>query len=55
MTRFEFVAAQLAELGLTITNRPGEYCVNFRGGSDGNNLAAEHERAPPEVASAEER
>ena len=34
MTRFEIAAAQLAALGLTITNRPGEYVVNFRGGSD---------------------
>jgi len=34
MNQFKIVAAQLAALGLTITNRPGEYCVNFRGGGD---------------------
>lgn len=34
MNQFEIVAAQLAALGLTIAVRPGEYSVNFRGGSD---------------------
>lgn len=34
MNQFEIVAAQLAALGLKIAVRPGEYCVNFRGGGD---------------------
>jgi hypothetical protein len=63
MNQFEIVAAQLAALGLTITVRPGEYCVNFRGGgnataylTDDLDDALNHGRAVaaalPEAASA---
>ena len=34
MTLFDDVAAELARLGLVLTNRPSEYCVNSRGGGD---------------------
>jgi hypothetical protein len=34
MNRYEAVAAELRRLGLTIRSPPGEYCVNFRHGSD---------------------
>ena len=49
---FESVAAELRALGLTITTRPGEYCVNFRDGREGTGYftdelqdALEHGRA----------
>jgi hypothetical protein len=33
-SRFERVAAELRAFGLTLRRLPGEYCVNFRYGSD---------------------
>ena len=59
---FESVAAELRALGLTITIRPGEYCVNFRDRTEatgyftdelqdalehGRAMAADRPSAPP--------
>lgn len=33
-SRFELVSAELRALGITLRRLPGEYCVNFRNGSD---------------------
>jgi hypothetical protein len=33
-SRFEIVVAELRALGLSLRRLPGEYCVNFRNGSD---------------------
>lgn len=35
MNRNEAITAELRLLGLVIRSLPGEYCVNFRNGSDG--------------------
>ena len=33
-SRFELVADELRALGITVRSLPGEYCVNFRDGSE---------------------
>ena len=34
VSRFELVTAELRRLGVTLLRLPGEYCVNYRNGSD---------------------
>jgi hypothetical protein len=38
---FEIAKAELRKLGITLTQRPGEYRVNLTGGPDPNALSAE--------------
>jgi hypothetical protein len=40
-SRFDFVAAELRALGISIRRLPGEYCVNFRNGGDATARMAE--------------
>jgi hypothetical protein len=41
VSRFELVTAELRTLGITLRRLPGEYCVNFRNGSETTSRMAE--------------